>query len=91
MEISAKRFLILGWGFDFKFIFHRESTSLRSLALHEETHVGWRLGRITNANLADYRVPVNADIGEIDVSAIDIPDDTCMELLSARFAAFRFH
>lgn len=27
-----------------------------------------------NANLADYHVPVNADIGEIDVSAIDIPD-----------------
>ena len=27
-----------------------------------------------NANLADYRVPVNADIGEIDVSAVDISD-----------------
>jgi len=27
-----------------------------------------------NANLADYHVPVNADIPEIDVSAIDIPD-----------------
>ncbi|MFO1500650.1 MAG: xanthine dehydrogenase family protein molybdopterin-binding subunit [Verrucomicrobiota bacterium] len=45
-----------------------------SLALHEQTRVDWRDGRITNANLADYHVPVNADIGEIDVSAIDMPD-----------------
>jgi hypothetical protein len=27
-----------------------------------------------NANLSDYRVPVNADIGEIDVSTIGISD-----------------
>lgn len=33
-----------------------------------------RNGRIMNAHLADYHIPVNADIGEIDVSAIDIPD-----------------
>ncbi|HWF11926.1 MAG TPA: xanthine dehydrogenase family protein molybdopterin-binding subunit, partial [Bryobacteraceae bacterium] len=45
-----------------------------SLALHENTYVDWRYGRITNANLADYLVPVNADVGEIDVSAIDVPD-----------------
>jgi xanthine dehydrogenase YagR molybdenum-binding subunit len=45
-----------------------------SLALHEETQVDWRNGRIVNANLADYHVPVNLDIGEIDVSAIDKPD-----------------
>ena len=45
-----------------------------SLALHEETFVDWRNGRIVNANLADYHVPVNLDIGEIDVSAIDAPD-----------------
>jgi len=45
-----------------------------SLALHEETHVDWRSGRIVNANLADYRVPVNSDIGAIEVSAIDVPD-----------------
>ena len=44
------------------------------LALQEETYVDSRYGRITNANLADYRIPVNADIGEIDVSAIDIAD-----------------
>ena len=45
-----------------------------SLALHEDTQMDTRYGRIVNANLADYRIPVNADIGEIDVSAIDIPD-----------------
>ena len=27
-----------------------------------------------NANLADYHIPVNADIGGIDVAATDIPD-----------------
>lgn len=45
-----------------------------SLALYEDTHVDWRNGRIANANLADYLVPVNTDIAEIDVSALDIPD-----------------
>jgi xanthine dehydrogenase YagR molybdenum-binding subunit len=45
-----------------------------SLALHEDTHIDWRYGRITNSNLADYLVPVNADIPEIEVSAIDVPD-----------------
>jgi xanthine dehydrogenase YagR molybdenum-binding subunit len=44
------------------------------LALHEETDLDLRYGRIVNANLADYRLPVNADMGEIEVSAIDIPD-----------------
>ncbi|MGA2643501.1 MAG: hypothetical protein ABSF15_02235 [Candidatus Sulfotelmatobacter sp.] len=32
------------------------------------------MARIMNANLADYHVPVSAGIGEIDVSAIDLPD-----------------
>ncbi|MEI9976643.1 MAG: molybdopterin cofactor-binding domain-containing protein [Ignavibacteriota bacterium] len=45
-----------------------------SLAMLEETHIDWRYGRIVNANLADYHVPVNADIPDIEVSAIDIPD-----------------
>ena len=45
-----------------------------SLALYEDTHVDWRYARITNANLADYHVPVNADIPDIDVEALDIPD-----------------
>lgn len=45
-----------------------------SLALQEESYVDSRNGRVVNANLADYHMPVNADIGDIDVSAIDIPD-----------------
>jgi xanthine dehydrogenase YagR molybdenum-binding subunit len=45
-----------------------------SLALHEDTQIDPHDGRIVNANLADYRVPVNADIGEIDISTIGIPD-----------------
>jgi xanthine dehydrogenase YagR molybdenum-binding subunit len=54
-----------------------------SLALHEDTAVDRRNGRIMNANLADYHVPVNADIGEIYVSAIDIPDPQ-LDSLGAR-------
>ena len=45
-----------------------------SLALLEETYLDDRYGRFTNANLSEYHVPVNADIGEIDVEALDIPD-----------------
>ena len=45
-----------------------------SLALHESTHIDTRTGRPVNNNLAEYHVPVNADIGEIDVSVIGIPD-----------------
>jgi xanthine dehydrogenase YagR molybdenum-binding subunit len=44
------------------------------LALLEETHIDPRNGRTVNNNLAEYHVPVNADIGEIDVSVIGIPD-----------------
>ncbi|MGH9515416.1 MAG: xanthine dehydrogenase family protein molybdopterin-binding subunit [Terriglobales bacterium] len=54
-----------------------------SLALEEDTVVDPRNGRIMNANLADYHVPVNADIGEIDVAAVDIPDPK-LDSLGAR-------
>jgi xanthine dehydrogenase YagR molybdenum-binding subunit len=53
------------------------------LALHEDTYVDWRNGRIANADLAEYHVPTNADVGEIDVSAMDIPD-TNMNPLGVR-------
>jgi xanthine dehydrogenase YagR molybdenum-binding subunit len=53
------------------------------LALHEDTYVDWRHGRIVNANLAEYHVPTNADVGEIDVTALDIPD-TNIEPVGAR-------
>jgi xanthine dehydrogenase YagR molybdenum-binding subunit len=44
-----------------------------AMALHEETRTDGRTGRITTANLADYLVPVNADIQAIDV--IIVPED----------------
>ncbi|WP_419805017.1 xanthine dehydrogenase family protein molybdopterin-binding subunit [Terriglobus sp.] len=31
-------------------------------------------GRVVNANLAEYHVPVNADVGVMDVSVVGIPD-----------------
>jgi xanthine dehydrogenase YagR molybdenum-binding subunit len=36
-----------------------------------------------NTDVADFHVPVNADIGEIDVAAIDIPDPK-LDSLGAR-------
>ena len=32
-------------------------------------------GRIVNSNLAEYHVPVNADIGRLEVAFIDEPDN----------------
>lgn len=43
-------------------------------ALHEEVKWDHRLGRITNDNLAEYHVPVNADIPFIDVMWTEEPD-----------------
>jgi xanthine dehydrogenase YagR molybdenum-binding subunit len=45
-------------------------------ALTEETQVDPRTGRIVNAGLADYHVPVQADVPAIDVSYLDEPDPT---------------
>ena len=45
-----------------------------SMALHEEAHIDPVYGRTVNANLAEYHVPVNADVGEIDVTCLNIPD-----------------
>ena len=44
------------------------------LVLEEQTHIDEKTGRPVNNNLAEYHVPVNLDIGEIDVSALGIPD-----------------
>ncbi|MGF6837328.1 xanthine dehydrogenase YagR molybdenum-binding subunit [Paraburkholderia youngii] len=43
-------------------------------AMQEESTLDERFGRFTNANLAEYHVPVNADIGTIDIAFIDRPD-----------------
>ena len=37
------------------------------MALHEETVIDHRYGRFINHNFAEYHVPVNADIHDIDV------------------------
>jgi xanthine dehydrogenase YagR molybdenum-binding subunit len=44
------------------------------MALHEETVFDHRFGRIMNANLAEYHVPVNADVHDIKVIFVDEPD-----------------
>jgi xanthine dehydrogenase YagR molybdenum-binding subunit len=45
-----------------------------SLALHEDTVYDERLGRVVNNNLAEYHVPVNADIGTIDTLWVEEED-----------------
>ncbi|WP_295991844.1 xanthine dehydrogenase family protein molybdopterin-binding subunit [Rugamonas sp.] len=44
------------------------------MALTEQTELDWNAGRAVNANLADYHVPVNADIGTLDISVLYRPD-----------------
>ena len=44
------------------------------LALMEETQFDERNGRIMNASLSEYHVPVHLDVPEIDVIWTDIPD-----------------
>jgi xanthine dehydrogenase YagR molybdenum-binding subunit len=44
-------------------------------ALEEETHIDTNFGRTANENLAEYHVPVNADVGAIDVTVLNIPDN----------------
>ena len=45
-----------------------------SFALHEEAVVDRRSGRIMNANLAEYHVPVNADVPSMDILTIEEHD-----------------
>ncbi len=45
------------------------------MALHEETLIDHRFGRIMNANIAEYHVPVNADVHNIEVIFVDEQDD----------------
>jgi xanthine dehydrogenase YagR molybdenum-binding subunit len=44
------------------------------MALHEETVMDHTLGRFMTHNFADYHIPVNADIPEIEVIFVDEPD-----------------
>jgi xanthine dehydrogenase YagR molybdenum-binding subunit len=45
------------------------------MALHEETVFDHRFGRIMNANVAEYHMPVNADVHDIKVIFVDERDD----------------
>ena len=45
------------------------------MALHEETLFDHRFGRVMNANIAEYHVPVNADVHDIKVIFVDEPDE----------------
>ena len=46
-----------------------------SKALHEESMLDHRIGRFMNHNFAEYHIPVNADIYDIDVIFVEEPDD----------------
>jgi xanthine dehydrogenase YagR molybdenum-binding subunit len=46
-----------------------------SMALHENTAYDPRLRRIVNNNLAEYHVPTNADVGNIDIAWVEEDDE----------------
>jgi xanthine dehydrogenase YagR molybdenum-binding subunit len=46
------------------------------MALHEEALTDHTFGRIMNANIAEYHVPVNADVHDIEVIFVDERDKT---------------
>ncbi|MBV9591279.1 MAG: xanthine dehydrogenase family protein molybdopterin-binding subunit, partial [Hyphomicrobiales bacterium] len=46
------------------------------MALHEETLIDHRFGRVMNANIAEYHVPVNADVRDIKVILVEEADDS---------------
>ncbi len=45
------------------------------MALHEETLIDHKFGRVMNANIAEYHVPVHADVHDIEVIFVDERDD----------------
>ena len=51
-----------------------------SMALFEKTEIDLRTGHVVNANLADYHVPVNADVGSIDITVVHEQDTRVNEL-----------
>jgi xanthine dehydrogenase YagR molybdenum-binding subunit len=50
------------------------------MALHEETVMDHRFGRIMNPNIAEYHIPVNADIYDIDVIFVEERDERINKL-----------
>jgi xanthine dehydrogenase YagR molybdenum-binding subunit len=53
------------------------------MALFEETVIDQRNGRAVNGNLAEYHVPVNADVGRIEVEVVE-EDDPHVNPLGAK-------
>ncbi|HEY5107698.1 MAG TPA: xanthine dehydrogenase family protein molybdopterin-binding subunit [Caulobacteraceae bacterium] len=51
-----------------------------SSALHEATEIDQRAARYVNTNLADYLIPVNADIGQVEVILIPEEDSEVNDL-----------
>jgi xanthine dehydrogenase YagR molybdenum-binding subunit len=45
------------------------------VALHEETLIDHKFGRIMNANIAEYHIPVNADVHDIKVIFVEEQDN----------------
>jgi xanthine dehydrogenase YagR molybdenum-binding subunit len=54
------------------------------MALLERTRVDPGTGRIMNANLADYLLPVNADIGTIEALTVDGPYDGIVNAIGTK-------
>jgi xanthine dehydrogenase YagR molybdenum-binding subunit len=50
------------------------------MALHEETLIDHRFGRIMNANVAEYHMPTHADVHDVAVIFVDEPDGTVNRL-----------
>ena len=50
------------------------------MALHEQAQTDHHLGRILNHNLAEYHIPVSADIADIDVIFVEEHDEVVNEL-----------
>jgi xanthine dehydrogenase YagR molybdenum-binding subunit len=50
------------------------------MTLHEETLLDHTFGRMMNADIAEYHVPVNADVRDIKVIFVDEPDSTINRL-----------
>lgn len=46
-----------------------------SMALHEGTVMDHNIGRFMNHDFSEYHIPVNADIGEIDIIFVEEEDD----------------
>src|SRR5262247_3363305 len=63
------------------------------MALEEESLLDHRLGRFMNHNLADYHVPVNADVQDLDVIFVEERDDIVNPLVgtAAAIANAVFH